>query len=192
MLPPVAPAVSLLLPVFNEAGFLDACLESLSSQDYPGPIEIVVADGGSTDGTRERLEDLHAAGSLILVDNPQRRQWAGLNLAAAAARGEILIRVDGHSVYRPDYVRASVDALAAGATAVGGRMIPEGDTPVGLAIASAMASPWAVGPARYRHQEHRSEVDTVYLGAFRKADFNRLGGYRDLPGVAEDADLYFR
>jgi len=57
---------------------------------------------------------------------------------------------------------------------------------------SAMASAWAVGPARYRHQTHRSQVDTVYLGAYRAADFERLGGYRDLPGVAEDADLYYR
>lgn len=187
------PTVSIILPVFNEAGFLDPCLTSLQSQDYGGTIEIVVADGGSTDGTRQLLEDRHSRGELVLIDNPQRRQWAGLNSAAAAASGEILVRVDGHSTYAPDYVSRSVAALLdTEATAVGGRMIPESDTPVGSAIVSAMASPWAVGPARYRHQDHPSLVDTVYLGAFRKTDFERLGGYRDLPGVAEDADLYYR
>jgi glycosyltransferase involved in cell wall biosynthesis len=185
--------VSIILPVFNEAGSLDSCLASLQAQDYAGTIEIVVADGGSTDGTRRLLEARHSRGELVMIDNPQRRQWAGLNLAAAAASGEILVRVDGHSTYAPDYVRRSVNALTqTDATAVGGRMIPASDTPVGSAIVSAMASPWAVGPARYRHQDHPSFVDTVYLGAFRKADFERLGGYRDLPGVAEDADLYYR
>ncbi len=189
----MSPTVSVILPVFNEAGFLDSCLASLHEQDYDGSIEIVVADGGSTDGTREHLEALAARGRLRLVDNPRRRQWAGLNLAAAAATGEILVRVDGHSTYASDYVDRSVAALLeSGATAAGGRMIPHSETPVGRAIASAMASPWAVGPARYRHQDHPSPVDTVYLGAFRKTDFDSLGGYRDLPGVAEDADLYYR
>jgi len=189
----VPPSVSILLPVLNEADFLDPCLASLTAQDYQGSIEIVVADGGSTDGTRERLEELHRLGRVVLVDNPDRRQWAGLNRSAEVASGEILVRVDGHSTYEPDYVGSSVAALSeSAATAVGGRMIPESDNPIGKAISSAMASPWAVGPARYRHQTHRSEVDTVYLGAFRADDFTRLGGYRDLPGVAEDTDLYYR
>lgn len=193
MLPLVPPPVSIILPVFNEAEFIEPCLASLQSQAYDGGIEIVVADGRSTDGTRRLLEVHQERGDLILIDNPQRRQWAGLNLAGSAATGEILVRVDGHSTYSSDYVRNSVQALEeSGATAVGGRMIPVSDTPVGKAVVSAMASAWAVGPARYRHQEHRSLVDTVYLGAFRRKDFERLGGYRDLPGVAEDADLYFR
>jgi glycosyltransferase involved in cell wall biosynthesis len=187
------PTVSIILPVFNEAGYLHPCLDSLAAQEYDGAIEIVVADGRSDDGTREQLEELEAAGTLILVDNPERRQWSGLNRAAERATGEILVRVDGHAVYAPDYVAASVAALEeSSATAAGGRMIPDSDTPVGRAVVSAMASAWAVGPARYRHQTHRSLVDTVYLGAYRATDFKRLGGYRDLPGVAEDTDLYFR
>ncbi|MBT8193358.1 MAG: glycosyltransferase [Acidimicrobiia bacterium] len=187
------PAVSIILPVFNESGYLEPCLASLEAQAYGGPIEIVVADGRSTDGTRQALEAFAAEGRIVLVDNPERRQWSGLNRAAEQATGEILVRVDGHAVYSPDYVGASVAALEeSGATAAGGRMIPESDTPVGRAVVSAMASAWAVGPARYRHQTHRSLVDTVYLGAYRAADFVRLGGYRDLPGVAEDADLYYR
>jgi len=191
--PAVPPTVSIILPVFNEAGYLEPCLASLAAQDYDGPIEIVVADGRSDDGTRETLEALQAQGKIVLVDNEARRQWAGLNLAAQRATGAILVRADGHAVYAPDYVAASVAALEeSGATAAGGRMIPESDTAVGRAVVSAMASAWAVGPARYRHQTHRSPVDTVYLGAFRAADFARLGGYRDLPGVAEDADLYYR
>ena len=187
------PTVSIILPVYNEAGYLEPCLASLAAQEYDGQVEIVVADGRSADGPRQTLEALEAEGRIVLVDNPERRQWSGLNRAAERARGEILVRVDGHAVYAPDYVAASIAALEESqATAAGGRMIPESDTPVGRAIVSAMASAWAVGPAPYRHQTHRSLVDTVYLGAYRAADFARLGGYRDLPGVAEDADLYYR
>ncbi|MBT8216538.1 MAG: glycosyltransferase family 2 protein [Acidimicrobiia bacterium] len=187
------PSVTIILPVLDEADHLEACLASLQAQDYEGSVEIVVADGGSTDGSRTELERRQAAGELVLVDNPQRRQWAGLNRAAERASGEILVRVDGHSTYAPDYVSRSVAALTgSGVTAAGGRMIPASDSPVGRAVVSAMASRWAVGPARYRHQDHPSLVDTVYLGAFRRDDFHRLGGFRDLPGVAEDADLYFR
>lgn len=188
------PTVSILLPVYNEISFIDECLASLWAQDYQATIEVVVADGRSHDGTREHLEALDAVGRVVLVDNPDRNQAAGLNLAAEAATGEVLVRADGHTTYAPDYVARSVTALLnTTAVAVGGRQIPHSDRAVGAAVASAMASRWAVGPANYRHNEVPVETDTVYLGAYRRADFYRLGQYRHLPaGVAEDADLYYR
>ena len=124
MLPPV----SIIVPVLNEADHLDECLASLQAQDYQGAVEILVADGGSTDGTRESLQTRASRGEVVFVDNPLRRQWSGLNLAARAASGEVLVRVDGHSVYASDYVRRSVEALESSqATAAGGRMIPVSD-----------------------------------------------------------------
>lgn len=190
----VLPPVSVLLPIYNEIAFIDECLESLWAQDYDGGVEVIVADGRSDDGTRERLEAWAADGKIILVDNPARNQAAGLNEAAKHATGEVLVRADGHTTYAPDYVARSVGALLeTNAVAVGGRQIPESREPVGAAVAAAMASRWAVGPARYRHTDRPTLTDTVYLGAFRRSDFRRLGGYRYLPaGVAEDADLYYR
>lgn len=190
------PAVSVLLPVYNESAFIDDCMQSLATQDYEGELTIFVAEGGSIDGTVERLHwwAQHGKHRLVIVDNPERNQAAGLNLVAQAAPGPVLLRADGHTTYEPDYVRKSVETLYdMDATAVGGRQVASGDSPVARATVSAMSLPVAVGTARFRHAEHVTEADTVYLGAFRKEDFERYGGYRHLPGgVAEDADLYYR
>lgn len=189
------PSVTVLLPVLNEEDHLDECLQSLADQDYPGSIEIVVADGGSTDRTLEIL-DMHAEDptNLRVFPNPDRVQSAGINLAAGAARGEILVRADAHTEYATDYVSKCVETLLeTGASAVGGPMIAEANTPFGRGVARAMSAKLAMGPARYRHANARTEVDTVYLGAFRKDEFLEMGGLRMLPShVAEDTDLYFR
>lgn len=190
------PSVSVILPVYNEIETIDACLDSLTSQDYGGPMEIIVADGGSTDGTLERLASWQERRSALrVVHNPDRLQSAGLNLAAEQANGDILVRADAHTLYARDYVRKSVEALSnSKRLAVGGPMRPRGRTPFGRAVAAAFSSPVAVGPARFHHgSEGRTTVDTVYLGAFRRDDMLALGGFRSFPsGVAEDADFYFR
>lgn len=188
------PRVTILLPVLDEVSSIDDCLESLAAQDYDGPIEVVVADGGSTDGTRDRLAAWSRRLDVIVLDNPERVQSAGLNRCAAAAGGEILIRADAHTTYGSDYVRRSVEVLTeTEAAAVGGPMRPEGTSPFGRAVATAMSSPLAVGPAVFHHAETRREADTVYLGAMLAETFRTLGGIRTFPsGVAEDADLYYR
>lgn len=192
---PLEPAVSVILPVLDELDEIDACLASLAAQDHGGPLEIVVADGGSTDGTVARLADWAARDTRVrVIDNPRRRQSDGLNLAGLAATGEVLVRADAHTTYAPDYVRRSLEALArGGAVAAGGRLWPEGRTRTGRAVAAAMRSPLGIGPARFHHADRPELVDTVYLGAFTRADFIAHGGFRTLPsGVAEDADLYWR
>jgi len=189
-----SPSVAVLLPVLNEADHIDVCLESLAAQGYPGSLEIVVADGGSVDGTLERLSGWSKRIELKILHNPERVQSAGVNLAAANTDAEVLIRADAHTVYASDYVHRSVELLlTSGATAVGGNQTATARSRFGRAVAAAMDSPLAVGPARFRHADTVEEVDTVYLGAFRRSDFQALGGYRTLPSkVAEDADLYFR
>ncbi|HET9204086.1 MAG TPA: glycosyltransferase family 2 protein [Acidimicrobiia bacterium] len=188
------PSVTVILPVLNEAGHIDEVMGDLLSQDYKGPFEVVVADGGSTDGTREKV--LAVAGGenrVRLIDNPETRQAFGLNRAAAVATGEILVRADGHTRFAPDYVRTSVRVLEEVGGAVGGRMSPLGRSPFGDAVAAAMESALTMGPGRFHHATKREEVDTVYLGAFRREDFEALGGFRSFPsGSSEDADFYYR
>jgi glycosyltransferase involved in cell wall biosynthesis len=188
------PSVTVILPVLNEAEHIDEVMGDLLGQDYEGPLEMIVADGGSTDGTRERVTARIGEEHLVkLIDNPEVRQAFGLNLAAAAATGEILVRADGHTRFAPDYVRASVQVLEEVGGAVGGRMSPLGRTPFGRAVAAAMESPLTMGPGRFHHATGREEVDTVYLGAFRRQDFEALGGFRAFPsGSSEDADFYYR
>jgi len=188
------PPVSVILAVLNEADFIDQVISDLLGQDYTGPIEVTVAEGGSNDGTVEKLNDWVAKDArLTVVPNPQRRQAYGLNAAAEASSGEILIRADGHTTFAPDYVRASVNVLEETGGAVGGRMYPVGRTRFGKAVAAAMKSPLTMGPGRFHHSVTREETDTVYLGAFRREDFEALGGFRPFPsGTSEDADFYYR
>lgn len=192
--PPDRPSVSVILAVLDESEFIDDVLSDLLGQDYTGPLQVVVADGGSGDGTREKLDARAAKDErLIVLHNPERRQAHGLNLAAEMATGEILVRADGHTAFAPDYVRASVAALEETDAAVGGRMFPVGRTRFGRAVAAAMKSPLTMGPGRFHHSVTREEVDTVYLGAMRREWFETLGGFRAFPsGTSEDADIYFR
>ena len=188
------PSVSVILAVLDEIGGIDDVLDALMTQSYDGSIELVVADGGSTDGTRERLDEWALQDPRVtVIDNPRRRQSPGLNLAAERASGEYLIRADGHTVYDSDYIRSSVAALVGtDAVAVGGPMTPVGKDGFGEAVVGAMNSAMVL-PARFHHAVGREEVDTVYLGAFRRSDFLNIGGFRSFPsGTSEDADLYAR
>ena len=189
------PSVSILLPVLNEAADIGACLASLRSQDYPAVAEILVADGGSTDGTREILAGLSGSlPSLVVIDNPDRVQSFGLNRLIELASGKISVRTDAHTTYAADYVSRCIAALeTSGADLVGGSMLPTGTSPRERAIAAAMTSLLAVGPAAFRREGAAGDADTVYLGAFRTETLRTFGGYRHLPsGVAEDADLAYR
>ena len=191
---PEPPSVSVILAVLNEVEFIDRVISDLLGQDYTGSIEVIVADGGSGDGTVEKLKEWAAKDQrLIVVPNPERVQAHGLNLAAEKATGEVLVRADGHTTFARDYVRASVDVLGETGGAVGGRMYPVGRTSFGRAVAAAMKSPLTMGPGRFHHSVTRKEVDTVYLGAMRRGSFHALGGFRPFPsGTSEDADFYFR
>lgn len=190
-----SPSVCVILPVLDEYDAVDDCLSSLRAQTYAGPMSVIAADGGSIDGTKERLAEWSKRWpALRVIDNPARVQSAGLWLAANATDAEILVRADAHTTYGPEYVERSVEALVSSdAVAVGGPMRPVRGPGFGGAVAEAMTSKWAIGPAPFHHGEQRRTVDTVYLGAFRRQDFLDIGGMRTLPsGVAEDADLYFR
>ena len=190
------PSVSLLLPVLDEIEHIDACLDSLTNQDYTGPLEILIAEGGSTDGTIERLKQLARESTVRLkvIPNPQRLQSHGLNLLAWKSEAEILVRIDAHTTYATDYVSKSVEALlGSDAVAVGGRLNAVGRTRFGKAVALAMHSRLAIGPGKFHHAAEPIEADTVYLGCFRRSDFLASDGYRHLlHGVAEDADLFYR
>ncbi len=188
------PSVTVILPVLDESAHIETTMSDLLGQDYPGVFEVVAADGGSTDGTREYLTDLAGRDRRVrLIANPGRRQSHGLNAAAEVAMGEILVRADGHSRYADDYLTRSVEALGEVEGAVGGRMNPVGFDTFSRAVAAAMNSPLTMGPAPFHHAIERQPVDTVYLGAFRRDDFADLGGIRAFPsGSSEDADFYYR
>ena len=184
--------VTIAMPSFNEEHYIEACIASVQAQDYPAElIEILVADGRSTDKTREILERLSAADPRIrMVDNPARLQAAGLGLLVKEATGDIIVRMDVHAEYAPDYVRRCVETLErTGADNVGGAQRAKARTPFQAALCAALVSPLGVGGAKYRSAEAEGFVDTVFLGAFRRKVFETVGLWDPGAITNEDAEL---
>src|SRR3954453_1682478 len=160
------PTVTIAMPAYNEQHYIEACIASVQAQDYPADlIEILVADGRSTDRTREILARLAAADPRIqMIDNPAKLQAAGLGLLVRAATGEVIVRMDVHCEYAPDYVRACVETLEkTGADNVGGAQRAKARSPFQAAVCAALNSPLGVGGAKYRSAESEGFVDTVFL-----------------------------
>jgi succinoglycan biosynthesis protein ExoA len=169
---------SIIIPCRNESGYIEKCLRSIFRQQIdPSQLEVIVADGMSDDGTRQILARL--AGeyqNLRVIDNPDRIVSSGLNAAIRAAKGQIIIRMDAHSQYAPDYIKQCLLVLEeTRADNVGGPWIARGDGYIGLAIAAAFQSSLGVGGARGHNPKYEGEIDTVYLGCWRRELFDRIG-----------------
>jgi glycosyltransferase involved in cell wall biosynthesis len=196
--PVTAPRISIIIPCRNEEGYIEQCLESILASDYPQDrLEILVADGRSTDRTRDILTDYCATHpSVKLLDNPQGTTPAALNTAIRAAAGDIVVRMDAHVRYPPDYVHRLVRGLEeSGADNVGGvlRTMPAEDTPVAKAIAFGMAHRFGVGNAHFRiGVTERREVDTVPYGCFRREIFSQVGLFDEELIRNQDDEFNFR
>lgn len=190
---PALPPVSVVIPVRDEAPTIEAAVRCALDQDYPD-LEVVVADGMSTDGTREALARLAASDPRVRVlDNPLRVTPAGLNAAIRAARGEVIVRCDAHSFLPPGYVARCVALLAqTGGDNVGGMQVPVGETALQRAIAVAMTTPMGVGGARFHLGGRPGPVDTVYLGAFRRAALERVALFDESLARNQDSELNHR
>jgi len=189
---PLRPFVTIAMPCFNEEHYIEGCIASVQAQDYPRErIEILVADGRSTDGTRAVLGELAAGDPRIrVIDNPDRLQAAGMNRIIAEAKGDLVVRMDVHCEYSPSYVRACVEVMQrTGADNVGGAQRARARTRFQKALCAALNSPLGVGGAAYRSSDKEGYVDTVFLGAFRRAVFEQVGVYDPFAITNEDAEL---
>lgn len=173
------PFVTLVMPVRNEGGFITCSLGAVLAQDYPSDrMEVIVADGMSNDGTREAIRSLQTRyPSLQLIDNPGRIVPTGLNAALSQARGEIIVRVDGHCEIAPDYVSRCVEHLLRdGVDGVGGPIETIGENFCAQAIALAMSSSFGVGGSAFRTVKDRSMlVDTIAFPAYTRRAIEKAG-----------------
>ena len=189
------PFVSLMLPIRNEAAYIEYCLRAILAQDYPGRIEILIVDGLSTDDTRNRIEQViqHSAFSICLLDNPGKIVPTGINIALRQAKGEIIVRVDGHTLIAPDYVYQCVAALQrSGADNVGGRMNAVGKTVFGKVVALATSTPFGVGGGRFHYSDKEEFVDTVYMGAWLRQVFEKIGLFDEELVRNQDDEFNYR
>ncbi|HYC01359.1 MAG TPA: glycosyltransferase family 2 protein [Candidatus Limnocylindrales bacterium] len=190
----VLPFVSVIIPMRNEQDWIERCLGSVLAQDYPHDrMEILVADGMSTDRSPQMLAALAASDARVrVIHNPGLIVPTGLNLAIAAARGEIIARVDAHTVLERDYLRRGVELLQrTGASNVGGPMICRGGGPIATAIARAMHSRFGIG-AQFHFATEEVTCDTVYMGMWPKAVFERVGLFDAELVRNQDDELSYR
>lgn len=187
--------VSIIIPCRNEAGYIESFLSSLFTQDLHGiKMEVLIADGMSDDGTREILDRYRKKHPEIrVIDNPERIVSTGLNAAIKEASGDIIIRMDVHSEYNPDYIRQCVAALKqSGAHNVGGPWRAAGKTYLQEAIALAFQSPFSSGGANSHSIDKEGVVDSVYLGCWRKDMLEKIGMFDEELVRNQDDELNLR
>ncbi len=178
------PKVSIIVPCYNEQATIRLLLDAVLSQTYPrSQMEVLIADGLSTDKTRQVIAAFsadHPDLALQVLDNERRTIPAGLNLAIGSASGEIIVRLDAHSMPIPEYVERCVSDLEAGKGAnVGGVWMirPGAETWMAESISFAASHRLGVGDAMYRLKAQAGAVDTVPFGSFRRELIQRIGGF---------------
>jgi succinoglycan biosynthesis protein ExoA len=190
------PFISIIVPCYNEQATIGLLLDAILRQTYPRQqIEVVIADGLSKDDTRDVIaafQRAHPDLSVCVTENERRTIPSGLNQACGAARGEIVIRLDAHSIPIPEYVERCVDAIENGqGSVVGGvwAIRAGGEGPIPISIAEAAGHPLGVGDAMYRLRASAGTVDTVPFGAFRRSLFQKMGGFDE--GLLTNEDYEF-
>jgi glycosyltransferase involved in cell wall biosynthesis len=182
------------MPVRNEERHLEESVGSVLGQDYPGELELILAVGPSRDATMGIAERMAAADSRItVIPNPSGQIPSALNAAIKASRHSVVARLDGHALLPPGYLRTAMAVLdETGADDIGGIMAAVGVTPFEQAVAWAMTSPAGVGAARFHTGGRPGPADTVYLGVYRRAAIERVGGYDETYQRAEDWEMNHR
>ena len=193
------PAVSIIVPCYNEQATILKLLQAFYEQTFPlKDMEVIVADGLSSDNTRTLINGFqvsHPDLAIRIIDNPQRAIPSGLNRAIEASRGKYLIRMDAHSIPEPDYIENCVRGLENGrGDNVGGvwKILAGADTWIAKAIAIAAAHPFGAGDALYRVGGHAQEVDTVPFGAFSRGLIDKIGLFDESLLTNEDYEFNTR
>lgn len=189
------PRVSLLVAMRNEAGYIEHCLASVFTQDYPAErLEVWVLDGESTDGSRQIAGKLcEGRSNCHVISNPGITQAEGWNLGIERSTGDVIGILSAHAELARDYVSKAVETLQrTGADLVGGPMHATAPGRVGRAIALATSTPFGMGSGRFHYTEREEEVDTVYMGLCWREMYRRVGRFDVRMVRNQDDELSYR
>lgn len=190
------PRVSIVMPICNEAAHLERALDAIAAQTYPADrIEILVVDGGSTDGTTDLVRRRMSADARIrLLGGVNVNTPLAMQLGIKAAAGEIIAKIDGHGWINEAFLKIAVAAIVADPElgCIGGRIHPVAETPTERAIAVARFSRLGVGGGVYTLDERLQETDTVQCGVYRRTALVDAGGFDPSLPFGEDEEANFR
>ena len=187
------PSVSVVIPVLNEERFLAQSVNAILNQNYDGQIEVILALGPSIDNTNQVAQDLAKDNRVKLIQNPTGKTASALNNAIKTSKFEIIVRLDGHAIVDENYVKNAIESLnQTNADNVGGLMKAEGISDFEKSVAAAMTSKFGVGNAPFHIGGKPGEVDTVYLGTFKKSALERVGYFDESFVRAQDWEMNYR
>jgi GT2 family glycosyltransferase len=186
---------SVLVPVLDEEEHIEEALAAMCAQRFDGRIEFLFIDGGSRDRTREILAEAASHDPRVRVlDNPHRRTPQALNIGLCAARGDHVVRMDGHTLYPADYVARGVERLRRGDVEwASGVQAPHGVGRRSRQVARALGSPIGTGGAAFRHlPETEVETPSGFTGVWRRETLERHGGWDEGWPINQDSELAAR
>ena len=185
--------LSIICPTWNEIRFIDQLVRDLCVNDGQEK-EVLILDGGSTDGTIERVKELQKLFSnLVYIANPRRTSTAAFNIGFNASKGEYIAFVGAHARYSPNYFKAGVDTIRTGiCDVVGGPLEQKGTTATGRAIAYVMSSKAGVGNTEFRTSKERKYVDSVAFAIYRKSMIVKVGLMDESLPVNQDDEFHYR
>ena len=192
----VLPKVSVVIPTYKEAAYIEGCIQSIFTQDYPKEkLEIHIVDGESKDGldTIIRQNYIEEGEPVYLHSNPQRKTPIGLNIGIKAATGDVVIVLGAHTEIFPSFIERNVENLRQPhVMCSGGTQVNTGHTPKQIAIGAAMSHRFGLATAAYRHQDYPGDVSTVVYGAYRREIFELVGLFEEAGTISEDSELNWR
>lgn len=188
--------MSIVMPIRNEAAHLDQALAAIRDQTYPADrIEVLIVDGGSTDGTIELIRAWSARDDRVsLLGGDGVSTPEAMNVGIDAASGDVVAKVDGHGWINSDFIAVAVDHLAADDRigCVGGRIVPVADTDAERANSFARFSRLGVGGGVYTAPDRIHSADTVQCGVYRRTALEQAGQFDPQLVYGEDEELNYR
>ena len=185
--------LSVICPTLNEINFIDQLIDDLCANDGLEK-EVLILDGGSIDGTVDRVRELQKKYScLTLISNPRRTSTAAFNIGFDSAKGQYIAFVGAHARYSKDYFKFGAEVLRSGVCdVVGGPLEQQGKTDVGKAIAYVMSSKAGVGNTEFRTSKERMYVDSVAFAIYKKSMINEVGLMDESLPVNQDDEFHYR